>query len=273
MIADAYLPRFVRWGIVGLALLTPPTASTHAADQPAITLWLVGDSTVKNGSGESGRGWGEQIGAMFDPAKVRVENRARGGRSSRTFISEGLWDAILADAKPGDFVLIQMGHNDGGPVNDNFRARGSLPGVGNETEEIDNLLTGKHEVVHTYGWYLRKYVRDAKAKGMTPILLSPVPRRPKSPVVVGAIRLDRFGKATQQVAAEEGVPFVNLFEIIVTRYAKHAPDELKTLYFGPEDDTHTSPAGARLNAACVVEGLRRLDGPLEAYLLDAPGAN
>jgi lysophospholipase L1-like esterase len=244
-------------------------AQRDGADRP--TLWLVGDSTVKNGTRGNGRGWGEQIGELFDPDQVRVENRALGGRSSRTFQTEGLWDAVLADAKSGDFVLIQMGHNDGGPVNDNFRARGSLPGVGEETEEIDNLLTGKHEVVHTYGWYLRKYVRDAKAARMTPILVSPVPRRPKRPVDAERIELDRFGRATRQVAEEEGVAFLNLFEIVMRRYAEHSPEELKTLYFGPEDDTHTSVAGARLNAECVVEGLRGLDEcPMVDFLIAQP---
>jgi rhamnogalacturonan acetylesterase len=246
-------------------------AAAHADDKP--TLWLVGDSTVKNGSGNNGRGWGDPIRELFDLERINVENRARGGRSSRTYQTEGLWDAVLADAKRGDFVLIQMGHNDGGPVNDDFRARGTIPGIGEETEEIDNLLTGKHEVVHTYGWYLRKYVRDAIAKGMTPILLSPIPRRPKQPVDVSKITPDRFGRAARQVAEQEGVAFVDLFTIIMTHYASHSPAELKTLYFGPEDDTHTSRDGAKLNAACVVQGLRGLDDcPLTGYLRGSAAA-
>ena len=80
-------------------------------------LFIVGDSTVHNpGKGE--RGWGDVIGKSFDPNKIRVENHALGGRSSRTFITQGYWDMILAAAKPGDFVLIQMGHNDGGALNE-----------------------------------------------------------------------------------------------------------------------------------------------------------
>jgi len=71
---------------------------------------------------------------------------------------------------------MQFGHNDGGAVNDASRARGSLRGIGNETEEIDNLLTKKHEIVHTFGWYMKKFISDAKARQATPIVLSPVPR-------------------------------------------------------------------------------------------------
>ena len=69
-------------------------------------------------------------------------------------------------------MLIQFGHNDAGAINDTSRARGSLPGLGEETQEIDNLLTGKHEVVHTFGWYLRKMIADTRAKGATPIVLT-----------------------------------------------------------------------------------------------------
>jgi lysophospholipase L1-like esterase len=78
--------------------------------------------------------------------------------------------------KPADVVVIQFGHNDGGALNDTSRARGSIRGIGEETEEIDNLLTHQHEVVHTYGWYLRKFIADTRARGATPVVASPVPR-------------------------------------------------------------------------------------------------
>jgi len=116
------------------------------------TLLVVGDSTANNNA-NGAQGWGDPFISYFDGKKIIVLNRARAGRSSRTFITEGLWDKVLSEMKEGDFVLIQFGHNDGGAINDVSRARGSLPGTGEETEEIDNLLTKKHEVVHTYGWY------------------------------------------------------------------------------------------------------------------------
>src|ERR1700722_14131112 len=81
-----------------------------AANPNLPTLYVVGDSTARNN--EPLRGWGSEIGAFFDPAKINVVNRAIGGRSSRTFMTEGRWDKVLAELKPGDFVLVQFGHND-----------------------------------------------------------------------------------------------------------------------------------------------------------------
>lgn len=72
---------------------------------------------------------------------------------------------------------MQFGHNDNGAINDASRARASLKGIGEETQAIDNLLTKKPEVVHTYGWYLRKFIADTKAKGVTPIVCSLIPRK------------------------------------------------------------------------------------------------
>src|SRR5713101_5739681 len=134
----------------GAARPSPP--ATGVTRRP--TLFLIGDSTVRNGRGDGANGqwgWGEPLAALFDASKIAVVNRALGGRSSRTYLTGGQWEAVKADLRPGDFVLMQFGHNDGGPINDTSRARGSLRGTGEETEEIDNLLTHEHEVVHTYG--------------------------------------------------------------------------------------------------------------------------
>jgi len=231
------------------------------------TLFVVGDSTVKNGT-RGAVGWGEKIDALFDPAKIKIQNRAIAGRSSRTFISEGRWDKILADGASGDFVIIQMGHNDGGRLDDPARARGSLPGTGEETREIDNPVTGKHEVVHTYGWYLRKYVADAREKGMTPILCSPIPHRPRQPVeAADPVEKSNFVTWSKEVAEKENVPFVDLNWLISTKYVGMDPADIKAKYFTPADDTHTSPDGAELNAECVVVGLKKLkDCPLAPYL-------
>jgi len=105
---------------------TPPTAPVVSVPQPKIdqnlpTVFFIGDSTVKNGRDDGAGGlwgWGNPIVASFDLKRINVQNRALEGRSSRTFITEGLWDKVLADMKPGDFVLIQFGHNDGGAIND-----------------------------------------------------------------------------------------------------------------------------------------------------------
>lgn len=229
-------------------------------------LWIVGDSTVHNAS-RTEEGWGQVISRFFDTDRIHVENMAVGGRSSRTFITEGRWDHILSLAKPGDFVLIQMGHNDGGAINDTSRARGSLHGIGEETQEIDNLLTHKHEIVHTYGWYLRKYVDDARARGMLPVICSPVPRLPKITVAAGEIEKSPYVQWAQQVAEQEKAPFIQLNGLIMRHYVGMTPEQVKTAYFTPADNTHTNPAGAELNASCVVQGICQLkDFPLKNYL-------
>jgi len=245
-------------------------AAASLADEPAAkppTLFIVGDSTVKNGT-KGQQGWGDPIAALFDKTKIKVENHAIGGRSSRTFQTEGRWDKILAAAKPGDFVLIQMGHNDGGPLDDEKRARGTLRGTGDEMKEINNPITRMKEVVHTYGWYMRKYVSDAREKKIIPIIVSPIPHCPQKQVQKGEVEKSNYVIWSEEVAKSEKADFVNLNKIAMGKYAELTPADIKTKYFTPADNTHTSPAGAELNAACVVEGLRELkDCKLKDYLL------
>ena len=234
--------------------------SAHIDAQPGLpTVYIAGDSTAKNGDA---RGWGDPLAQFFDASKVRVENRARGGRSARTFHKEGLWEKLATDLKPADFVLIQFGHNDGGPP-DKDKARGDLPGIGDESQDL-TMPDGKHETVHTFGWYLRKYVNDSKRKGARPILLSPTLRNIWKDGQVEH-ELGSFGKWTREVAEAEHVPFVDASRVIGERYQKMGPDDVKALF--PEDHTHTSAAGAELNAALIVAGLRALgDSPFDRFL-------
>jgi lysophospholipase L1-like esterase len=229
-------------------------------------LYLVGDSTVHNAHRVQ-RSWGDVLDTHFATNRIRVENHALGGRSSRTFITQGWWDLILKAAKPGDFVLIQMGHNDAGPLDDTSRARGTLRSAGEETQEIFNPITQQKETVHSYGWYLRKYVADARAAGMTPILCTPIPHCPSAPVKPGDVEDSEFVRIAAAVAEAEKVPLVDINRLTMAEYAKRTPAEIKEKYFTSADGTHTSVEGAELNARSVVEGLRRLkDCPLAGYL-------
>jgi rhamnogalacturonan acetylesterase len=241
--------------IVLFVLLGIATAFTIQNQRPVI--YLVGDSTVKNGGGrgEGGLwGWGDFLYTQFDTTKIRIENHARGGRSSRTYQTEGLWDNVLAKVKPGDYIIMQFGHNDGGAINDTLRARGSIRGIGEETEEIDNLITHKHEIVHSYGWYMRKYIRDARAKGATPIVCSLVARNVwKDGKVVRST--DSYATWAADVAKAEGAYYIDLNDLVASRYEQLGPDEVKSKLF-LEDHTHTTEAGAKINAALVAEGIR-----------------
>jgi hypothetical protein len=119
-------------------------------------------------------------------------------------------------------------------------------------------------VVHTYGWYLRKFIADAKARGATPIVCTLVPRKIwKDGKIVRAS--DSYGKWAAGVAAQESVGLVDLNEIIARKYDALGAEKVEPL-FGDEH-THTSRAGAELNADCVIEGLKGLrENPLAGYL-------
>src|SRR5688572_25540004 len=256
---------------IAIGLLFLPFCSVAAGQTSRPTLFIVGDSTVKN-STKGQRGWGDPIAEHFDRNRINVVNKARGGRSSRTYQTEGLWDEVLKQLKPGDFVMLQFGHNDAGPLDDEKRARGSIRGIGDETKEIDNPITKKHEVVHTFGWYMSKYVADARAKGATPIVLSYVPRapRPGSATQPASTGSTSYALWAQQVAEREKVPFIDLHGLVSRDYATMSPEEVKAKYFAP-DNTHTNEAGAARNAEAVNEGVRALkDVGLAAYLLKSP---
>src|SRR5215204_2640956 len=228
------------------------------------TLFIIGDSTVNN-SGEGFQGWGNVIGDLFDKSKINIENRARGGRSSRTFFTEGLWEKVLSELKPGDFVLMQFGHNDGGAI-DREKFRGSIRGTGEETRDITGM-DGRAETIHTFGWYMRKFIADAKSKGATAIVLSPVPRNVwKDGKVERAA--ENYGGWARDVAESQKVLFVDLNEITARKYEKAGAEKVGADFFTTKDHTHTSPAGARINAESVVEGLRESKkNPLRKYLL------
>ncbi|MFV0312807.1 MAG: SGNH/GDSL hydrolase family protein, partial [Dysgonomonas sp.] len=101
-------------------------------------IFLIGDSTVKNGrgKGDGGQwGWGSFFQQFFDTTRISVENHALGGRSSRTFFTEDLWNKVLPGIRKGDYLFIQFGHNDGGPLNTG-RARASLNGTGDESQVV-----------------------------------------------------------------------------------------------------------------------------------------
>lgn len=248
-----------------LLLLTLGAGAASAqATSPLPTLFIIGDSTVKTGTAGQ-MGWGDPLAAHFDATKITVVNRARGGRSSRTYQTEGLWDQVLAEMKPGDFVLMQFGHNDGGPIAEG-RARASLKGTGDETQEVTLTATGKREVVRSYGWYLRKYIADAKARGGIPLVLSPIPRNIWREGRVARASGD-YGKWAAESAKSGGAFFIDLNEIIARRYEAAGQPTVDERYFGAADHTHTTRAGAQVNAEAVVEGIRGLkDCPLRGFL-------
>jgi rhamnogalacturonan acetylesterase len=223
------------------------------------TVFIAGDSTANN---TNHKGWGDPVTKYFDLTRINVANRARAGRSARTFVDEGLWDKLIADVKPGDYVLIQFGHNDGGPP-DKDKARGDLPGIGDESKDV-TMPDGKQLTVHTYGWYIRKFVEETKAKDAHPVVLSLTVRNiwKDGKVERGS---GHFGEWSREVAKAEGVPFEDATNIIADAYEKMGQEKVTTLF--PEDHTHTSPEGAEIVASLIVEGLRQMHSPLADFLV------
>ncbi len=254
--------------ILTIILFTACSAFVIKKQKAKPTLYLIGDSTVKNGKGKGDGslwGWGSFIGEYFDNEKIDVKNHALGGTSSRTFLTNGLWDSVVVKLKKGDYVMMQFGHNDSSPLDDTARARGTIKGIGAESKDIFNPIKKKNETVYTYGWYLRKFVADAKAKGAIPIICSPIPR---NPVKDGAVVLatDSYAKWAEEVAKSGDDYFIPLNQLIKDKYSAFGAAKVLT-FFTQKDHTHTNLEGAKVNAATVVEGLKKLDKcPLVKYL-------
>ena len=234
----------------------------EAARDPSLpTLFLVGDSTVRSGGQNGAIGWGERIAPYFDAGKINVVNAAIGGRSSRTFYTEGRWERVRAQLKRGDVVLIQFGHNDGGRIGDPAsKNRASVPGIGPETVE-DTRPDGSREAVHSFGWYMARYVADARDKGAIVVIASPIPHRDKWQHERDFANFADWGR---QVAAAGGAHFMDLTMLVSNAYREVGAATVDTFF--SDARTHTNAAGAEFNARQVVAGLAALPGdPLGAH--------
>jgi lysophospholipase L1-like esterase len=277
MIADNIVRTRVELGPDVIGIPTPqvppgpasaqmPSSPAPAANVEHPALFLVGDSIMHTGTGNGDKGpwgWGSEIIPMFDPAKIHVYNDGHGGRSSRGYIQEGAWQKILDQLQPGDWVIIQFGHNDA-KNSQNYPDRTTLPGDDNDTQEIESPVTHQKETIHSYGWYLRQYVADAKAKGAIVIICSPPPRNIwlEGHVIRG---LDGYASWAADAARISGARFIDLNTITANKYDSLGQEATRAYFF---DLQHSVKVGAKLNAESVVSGLRELkDCPIAADLL------
>ncbi len=235
-------------------------------------VFITGDSTVKNADKDKNGmwGWGSQAGLIFDPDKITWENVAMAGRSTRSYLREGRWDKVYNALQPGDFVLIQFGHNDICPITDK-KERGVIPGTADTCHVYQMETDGRYEVVYSFGWYLRKFIDDVREKGATPILLSLTPRN-EWPTGKIERRNDTYGRWYREVVSETGVDFVDIHNIsadfLDKKFAGKNPEKCKqkaSIYFN-NDHTHTSLIGAQMNAKSLAKGLKQLHHPLANYL-------
>lgn len=222
-----------------------------------ITVFIAGDSTAANKTADRRpeTGWAEMLQQHFDPAKVKVDNRALNGRSTKSFIAEGKWTALIDSVKKGDFVFIQFGHND-------------------QSKDKGERYTPPED----FEWNLIKFVDEVRAKGANPVLMTPVMRR----------RFDKDGKFydahgeypgyTRAVAAEHKVPLIDMHrksEAVIIKYGVEgskklflqlAPGENPNYPKGVEDNTHFSPLGAEEMAKLAIDGIREAKLKLKKYI-------
>jgi lysophospholipase L1-like esterase len=223
------------------------------------TFWIIGDSTVRNGTLGDGTnmgqwGWGATLPYYFDLQKINVVNRAFGGTSSRSFYDGFFWKNLQPQIKKGDFVIMQFGANDSSAQ--------SIPGVGDDTRDANGTT------IHSFGWYLTQFVKETRAQGATPIIASLTPRKKWN---ADGTRLvgDQTTHAgwAAQVAKDTGTLFVDLNELICIKYGQLGKAKVDTLYVPtPTEGLHTGWDGAVVNAECVISGLKALkDDPLADY--------
>jgi len=213
------------------------------------TIFLCGDSTMKNGT-RGQQGWGDPFVQRVSGPKIAVDNRARGGRSSRTFVTEGLWDNVIKSIRTGDIVLLQFGHNDGGGLNDP-RRRASLKGSGDDSAGSTDAM-GRAETVLTYGAYLRRMSREALDRGANVLLLTPVPRNRWAGSKVLRSSSD-YALWTREAGKLARVPVLDLNALLADAYDAIGAQRVAELFYG--DWTHTSPDGAAFTASILHRAL------------------
>jgi lysophospholipase L1-like esterase len=224
-----------------------------------VTVWLAGDSTMaqKQPDKRPETGWGEALQPCFDSSRVRIANRAMNGRSTRSFVAEGRWKAIVDSLKAGDYVFIQFGHND------------------------EKVGTANYSSPDDYRRNLLRFVDDVRSRGGHPVLFTPVVRRRFE----GTRLVDTHGAypdAARAAAAEGHVPLVDMTRASAALVEPLGPDSSRTLWLhlepgananypaGVHDDTHFNPRGAERMAGLAIEALRALHLDLATQLRSCP---
>lgn len=229
------------------------------ATRPGDTILIASDSTAASYGADRYPqvGWGQMLSCGLSPT-VRVANHAMGGRSTRTFLSEGRWERLLADMLPGDTVLIQFGHND--------KARGKperwAPA---QTDYRNNLL---------------RFIWDVRTAGGIPVLVTPVARRNFGADGKAVADYPDYSGVMRTLARDLHVPLIDLESLSRSWLDRAGPEAAKAYYLhyraedgiaafpkGVTDNTHFSEVGGRQVANLVAGGLKALNLPISAKVL------
>lgn len=245
---------------IGILLVVSGLVSFLPLQQSKITIWLVGDSTmsIKETSAYPETGWGMPFVYFWD-STVTVENRAKNGRSTSSFMKEGRWQQVMEGLHEGDYVFVQFGHNDEVPTKKTYTT---------EAEFRANL---------------EKYVADTRSKKANPVLITPVARRSFDAAghIVGTHEV--YAQIVRDVAAGQHLPLIDLDREAQALYQQLGVEGSKLLFNhlqpgehpnypeGKEDNTHFSELGARRVAELVLADVRRLCPALATRIVAAPG--
>ena len=232
--------------------------TSASQEQCDITLFLIGDSTLADkpytGSNPE-KGWGQVL-PLYLKKGIRVENHAVNGRSTKSFRDEGRWDSVQKRIKPGDYVIIQFGHND------------------QKKESPDRYAAANTD----YRSNLVRYITEAREKGAKPIIASPISRRSYNEKGVLEDTHGRYSEVVREVAKEMKVPLLDLHKRTVEVIEQFGIEKSKELFLhykpgdydkfpeGKSDDTHLSPTGAFKVADLAVEDLKKVLPEFEFFL-------
>lgn len=218
-------------------------------EKKKIKIFLAGDSTIaiKETRAYPETGWGMPFVNFWD-STVTVVNRAKNGRSTKTFLSEGLWKSIMDEAKEDDYVIIQFGHND-------------------ESKSKQE----RYATPDTFKMNLTRFITETRAKKATPILVTPVSRRKFDKDGIAIETHKEYSELTREVAKKQNVLFIDLDEKSRALYQQFGDQNSKLLFLqlqpgehpnypeGKDDNTHFNELGARLIAQIVLMELKSLN--------------
>jgi lysophospholipase L1-like esterase len=221
----------------------------------SLTVHLVGDSTMSEKAADERpeTGWGMPFADRFDDA-VTVENYARNGRSTRTFLEQGRWEPVVRNLSEGDYVFVQFGHNDEVPTKE------------------------QHTTEENFVANLEKFVAETREHGGIPVLLTSIARREFDESGEPIDTHEVYAELTREVAQSRDVPLVDMDERSRALLRELGPDESKSLFNhlspgdhpnypdGVTDDTHFSEHGAARMADLVLDGVAELDLELAAHV-------
>lgn len=228
-----------------------------SAPPPTVDVYMIGDSTMADRPDPNNpeRGWGQLLPQFFDD-QIAVHNFAVNGRSTKSFIDEGKWAAVLGKLKPGDYVFIQFGHND-------------------EKSEDTTRYTSPQT---TFRRNLERFVTDARSKGATPVLVTPIVRRKWNARGDLEDTHGAYPQAARDVAKSLSVPLIDLQRLTETLVRTAGPEGSKRLYVwlapgeskmypeGHQDDTHLSLLGATSVARLAANAIRQTALPLRQHV-------